>query len=224
MNYKLHYNRLIKRAKSRDLDCYKEKHHIIPKCMGGSDNKDNLVDLTPREHFIAHLLLTKIYPDKISLANAIQMMCIQSPNQNRSMNRMYGWLKEKFSEAQSKNQKGELNSQYGTIWICSLERRENKKIKREDFSKWIDKGWIRGRNIWIREENSDNREKIKQEKLNLKIEILKEQYEIYNKYGFEKFKKIVDYKYSVQNLVQQFKKYLPNFEPQNGRKRGEMLI
>ena len=43
----------------RVLDGYTEKHHIVPRSMGGSDKKDNLVDLTAREHYIAHLLLTR---------------------------------------------------------------------------------------------------------------------------------------------------------------------
>ena len=43
----------------RSLECYTEKHHIIPKSMGGLDTKENLVVLTAREHYIAHLLLTK---------------------------------------------------------------------------------------------------------------------------------------------------------------------
>ena len=34
-------------------------HHIIPKCDGGDDSKENRVRFTPREHFIAHLLLAK---------------------------------------------------------------------------------------------------------------------------------------------------------------------
>ena len=45
--------------KDRELSCYTEKHHIVPRCMGGSDDKDNLVALTAREHYVAHLLLTK---------------------------------------------------------------------------------------------------------------------------------------------------------------------
>jgi hypothetical protein len=39
---------------------YTEKHHIIPKSLGGADRKDNLVRLTPKEHFICHLLLPKM--------------------------------------------------------------------------------------------------------------------------------------------------------------------
>lgn len=38
-----------------------EKHHIVPKSCGGSNDASNLILLTPREHFIAHLLLIHIY-------------------------------------------------------------------------------------------------------------------------------------------------------------------
>jgi len=57
------YIDLIKKAKKREkiLDCYQEFHHIVPKCLGGKDEDSNLVCLTLREHYIAHLLLTKIY-------------------------------------------------------------------------------------------------------------------------------------------------------------------
>lgn len=72
MNYLLHYKKLIRKAKIRQvnnpLTCYKENHHIIPKCIGKHRNKSkqiinskwNRVDLLPKEHFIAHLLLWKI--------------------------------------------------------------------------------------------------------------------------------------------------------------------
>lgn len=38
MNYKKYYNLLIERARNRTLDCYVEKHHIIPKCMDGNNS------------------------------------------------------------------------------------------------------------------------------------------------------------------------------------------
>ena len=57
--YKKWHDSIIDRAKSRVLSCYTEKHHIIPKSCGGSDDKSNLVSLTAKEHFIIHLLLTK---------------------------------------------------------------------------------------------------------------------------------------------------------------------
>ena len=70
MNYEKIYNDLVFVAKSRDIKKKTkgtEIHHIKPKCLGGSDDEENLVVLTFKEHFIAHKLLTKIYPkvDKV---------------------------------------------------------------------------------------------------------------------------------------------------------------
>lgn len=101
MNYKLHYNTLIYRAQNRELLGYKERHHIIPKCMNGNDNIDNLVYLTAREHYVAHQLLLKIYPNVQSLVFAAHMM-----GSTRKGNRNYGWLRERFSFAISKANKG----------------------------------------------------------------------------------------------------------------------
>ena len=54
------YFNIITRAKNRQLASYSEKHHIIPKSLGGSNDKDNLVQLTPKEHFVCHILLVKM--------------------------------------------------------------------------------------------------------------------------------------------------------------------
>lgn len=77
--YTLWYNSIINLAKSqqrnKDNNIYFESHHIIPKCMGGTYGKENLVLLTGREHFICHLLLCKMVEYKsqeyFKLVNAI---------------------------------------------------------------------------------------------------------------------------------------------------------
>lgn len=63
MNYKRIYDNLIETRRYRVLDdnIYTELHHINPKFSGGGDNKDNIIKLTAREHFIAHALLAHIY-------------------------------------------------------------------------------------------------------------------------------------------------------------------
>lgn len=48
-------------------DEYHERHHIIPKCMGGTNDKNNLIDLFAREHFIAHKMLAEENPDNNGL-------------------------------------------------------------------------------------------------------------------------------------------------------------
>lgn len=62
MNYSLAYQRLIANAKARACpNGYVEKHHILPKALGGSDDSSNLVALTAKEHFVAHMLLAKMH-------------------------------------------------------------------------------------------------------------------------------------------------------------------
>jgi hypothetical protein len=75
MNYTKLYKELIHKAKERDMvDGYTEIHHIIPKSEGGSNDKDNLVVLTGREHFIAHKILWMETPTNYSRAATYHMM------------------------------------------------------------------------------------------------------------------------------------------------------
>jgi len=96
MNYQRIYDRLIERGKNRVLTEYTESHHILPRCLGGSDDKDNLVDLTPEEHYLCHQLLVKIHPDDSKLLNAALFMTANG--MGRRSNKVYGWLKRKYSE------------------------------------------------------------------------------------------------------------------------------
>ena len=65
-------------------DTYKERHHIIPKCIGGKDSEDNLIDLYADEHFIAHKLLYEAFPNNYSLLKAYGLMAfMSSSNQER---------------------------------------------------------------------------------------------------------------------------------------------
>lgn len=55
-------------------DEYHERHHIIPRCVGGTNDEDNLIDLFAKEHFIAHKILALENPDNNSLVYAWTMM------------------------------------------------------------------------------------------------------------------------------------------------------
>lgn len=55
--------------------------------------------------------------------------------------------KKKMSEFRKGKQKGERNSQYGTCWIHHLEKKESKKIKKEELNIYIENNWIKGRKI-----------------------------------------------------------------------------
>jgi hypothetical protein len=81
-DYQKEYEELIQQARLDEMFGGREKvafeykyesHHIIPRCLGGSDNPDNLVNLTLAEHFEAHFLLFKLYHTE-GLTFAYRMM------------------------------------------------------------------------------------------------------------------------------------------------------
>jgi hypothetical protein len=57
--YYRYYTKICERAKTRRLEGYGENHHILPKSLGGLNEKTNIVRLTAREHYIAHLCLVR---------------------------------------------------------------------------------------------------------------------------------------------------------------------
>lgn len=92
---------------NRSLDCYTEKHHIIPRSMGGKDTKENLVVLTAREHYIAHLLLTKCTFGKAKhkMSFALWNM-VNRDNGFRTSSRMYAIIRENHLKFLSESLRG----------------------------------------------------------------------------------------------------------------------
>jgi hypothetical protein len=105
------HDNIIKSAKDRVLtEVYTEKHHIIPKCLGGDNSKENLVSLLPKEHYIIHHLLTKIYPTNRKILYAFTMMLSENQNQKRFItSRMYA----KINELKSQLNSGKNNPNFG---------------------------------------------------------------------------------------------------------------
>ena len=102
MNYTNIYNLLITRAQNRTIDGYVEKHHIVPRCMNGADDRENIVELTPEEHFVAHQLLVKMYPEIDKLVFALVVMSGKNPTTNK----LFGWHRRKLAEAQQRAKTG----------------------------------------------------------------------------------------------------------------------
>ena len=99
----MNYQRIYEQLTAKDMIAdYTEKHHIIPRCMGGTNHKSNLVRLTPEAHYVAHQLLVKIYPLNEKLVFAANRMA----SGNQRNNKLYGWIRRKLAIAISVNNKG----------------------------------------------------------------------------------------------------------------------
>lgn len=112
--YEKWYASITNRAKIRTISGYTETHHIIPHSLGGADTPDNLVDLTAREHFICHWLLTRMHTGEArgKMINAMYMMQAKSPHQKRYKSkitgRIYEILREEYSQYISKLNTGRI--------------------------------------------------------------------------------------------------------------------
>ena len=98
------YYNIVNAAQNRSINGYVEKHHIIPKSLGGSNKKINIVSLTAREHFICHWLLTKMThgQDKSKMCMALVMMRASHRGHQRYNNkltsRVYDYIKNQAVE------------------------------------------------------------------------------------------------------------------------------
>ena len=158
MNYLKIYNQIIDRAKNNLREGYLEKHHIVPKCIGGDNTLSNLVLLTAREHYICHWLLAKQYKMK-ELYYAFSMMIVKSNKHDRYCN---GILYERAKQHRSLATTGENNPMFGKKSACVSHTEETKeKIRMSKLGK--------KRNPFSRRPASEEtKKKISQTKLNKK--------------------------------------------------------
>ena len=124
------YYSIIKRAKSENRERhgrYYELHHIIPKCMNGSNGNHNLVLLTLREHFVCHLLLPKM---AVESAHRNSLYCALSYFKKCFTSHMYEIYRKHHSKTMSER-----------IWVN--DGIKNKRIHPEDLELYPN--WNQGR-------------------------------------------------------------------------------
>ena len=131
------YQTITQNGKQERLPGY-ERHHILPRSLGGTDDKQNITFITAREHFVCHWLLIKIYPvgeAHWKMLNALRMMRAENPNQKRYntkiTSRVYAKLKEEYALLQSEKVSGENNPMYGDKFFRSEDgkHRQSNAIK-----------------------------------------------------------------------------------------------
>ena len=150
MDYKRIYDSLIDyRRKNILTNGYIERHHILPRSLGGTNESSNIVALTGREHYIAHLLLARFNRCSQTVYALWTMQMKSSKNCDRpciKTGRMYEWARKQFVKYVSKNakitSKGERNSQYGSVWITN--GIDNLKVSKDSI---IPEQWKLGRTL-----------------------------------------------------------------------------
>ena len=114
------YFSIINNARSREknIDGYTERHHIVPRSLGGNNKKENLIILTAREHFICHRLLVKMTSnsDRVKMAYAMRcMMNLENEHQFRYRINSFNYerLKIQTNKILSGRMSGANNPYYG---------------------------------------------------------------------------------------------------------------
>ena len=129
--YENWYHEITERARTRTTNGYVERHHIQPRSLGGSDDNDNLVDLTAREHFICHWLLTKMYTGEARAKMIYALNGMKRGNEfaqryeTKITARVYENLKKEFSKVHSATMKGRTPWNKG-VPITEEQREKNR--------------------------------------------------------------------------------------------------
>ena len=107
MNYHKLYAQIIYDPRNNVRTGYIEKHHIIPRSLGGTNVSENIVRLTACQHFVCHWLLTKMYEGKAK-AKMIHAFYLMSTHKNRRLNSFsYSKIKKEYGKIiGDRNRKG----------------------------------------------------------------------------------------------------------------------
>jgi hypothetical protein len=166
------YFNIITRRQTQHIRGYVEKHHIIPRSIGGTDEQSNLVCLTAREHFICHLLLIKMTIDianrkMTQAAKALILLRNEYRERIKVGSRTYECLKHKFSLSHSEMMKTlweteEYKSRLSMIHKTRCQTTEFKKQQSTFFiNKWSESDYrnkmsVAIKQVWV---TGDRKEK-----------------------------------------------------------------
>ena len=118
MTYEEFINNILEtRGRFACGDEYHQRHHIIPRCLDGTNNEDNLIDLFAREHFEAHRLLALENPDNNKLISAWWLMSHAKGNDNQQWYELTSGEYEESRSAFVASISGENNFWYNRIII-----------------------------------------------------------------------------------------------------------
>lgn len=156
------YFSIINASKTQQIDGYFEIHHIIPRCMGGSDDDYNLVRLTAKQHFVCHLLLTKMVVQEPYLSKLKYAAILLSTVKGFAItSKMYHAIRSNIKQTpewvkkRTKNLKGRESPTKGTVaWNRGIPNTPEQKKKISES--------LKGRKPWNygKPQHDDVKEKI----------------------------------------------------------------
>jgi len=197
--YQKWYFKLIKHFKNRHNELINfEVHHIIPKSLNGTNYKNNLIKVSPKEHYILHRLLVKFTKNEANqkMKSALYMMSLS----NKQLSRYYVYrVKNRKELLKNHNyQKGSKNSNYNRIWIKFDELKVQMKIPLLETFEYIEQGWNYGRKMSYNSVTKKRNKFLTAQKIK---KINKER----SKKAFFKYKKI--YEDFINSTFQNFSEY-----------------
>lgn len=236
------YNNIIQYRQNNPLiEGYREEHHIIPKSLGGSNMKNNLIYLTAREHYICHMLLVEIYRN--DQQSYLKMLAAFMMMKSRGINsKIYEKYRLEYSISKKGTGKGELNNNYGNKWVTNPITKEHKLIDANLLDEYLSNGWIKGRiknwdkfyakqkgisskiyycnkkkGLSIKKiiQEYDKKENKKKIYKNEMVKLYSKYYKEYKKNGYKGVVKKFGYNKSKSNLVQQFHRYVIEYNSKN---------
>lgn len=224
------YNNIIMKRRKEIPEGYTESHHIIPKSLGGSNSKTNIIRLTAREHFICHALLVHIFEyDKFKYTKMLDAFLLMKGDKYRGRylnSRLYEYARKRFSELCKIERIGENNPQFNKRSIYNPTTNVEKVVMLDEIEKYKKEGYIKGtkksyyRKIKKEEKAKNWRETLESNRIN-NIKFLEKAMPYYEQNGWEKTKKKFNIKFSQQNFVMKCKQYMKEFKPTMGKPRGK---
>jgi hypothetical protein len=160
---------------------YFEFHHIIPKSLGGTNVRDNLIKLNARQHFVCHLLLLKMVESlkhKISMSYAIISMSMSHGKQRKKLisSREFALARKLAREYLS----GKNNGFYGKGYMLSGSKNPmygkpcHYNMTDEEKQRWknnISKGITGEKNPFYGKTHTNETKKIISEKRSIPIKV-----------------------------------------------------
>ena len=139
--YRKVYNELIEKRRVNVPEGYVERHHILPRSLGGGDEASNLVKLTAREHYVAHRLLAKFTTGQARY-KMLEAVVRFTTNHVRKLNftsRDFEALRQANSEASSARNKG------NQAWLHRAPDTDDDRKRKSEFAKsckWMNDGEV----------------------------------------------------------------------------------